>query len=103
MATPTAFTRKGVTVPEFSPTIPVEVCHPVSRQPGGNRRVRRDDHHAGHLRIHGSMPRTAQAYCTAGFDGRVSFVASIGFVNRPFLLFQCMFGSLQWTLIKPLF
>src|SRR3989442_15547850 len=50
-----------IAVPEFSPNVPVEVRRPGSLQPGHDRGVRWDAHHTGHLRIHGSMPRTAQA------------------------------------------
>src|SRR5437667_7359066 len=50
-----------IAVPEFGPSVAVEVRRPGSPQPRDDRGVRWDAHHTVHLRVHGSMPRTAHA------------------------------------------
>src|SRR5207247_5668406 len=71
----------ALAVPELGAHVPVQVRRAAPLHAGDDRGVRRDAHHCGDLRVHGSTPRTAQAYRTAQSDGRASFVASIGFVN----------------------
>jgi len=81
----------GLAILELVPDVPVEVCGVRSREPTAGRGERYGLDQIGHRRVHGSIPRTAHAYRAAGSETEPSFVASIAFVNRPFLLLQCMF------------
>ena len=82
----------GLAVLELVPDVPVEVGRVCSGKAAAGRGERSGLDQIGHRRVHGSMPRTAHAYRTAGSETEPSFVTSLGFVNRPFLLFECMFG-----------
>ena len=83
---------QGLAVLELVPDVPVEVGRVCSREATGGRCERTRLDQIGHRRVHGSIPRTVHAYRAAGSETEPSFVKSLAFVNRPFLLFQCMFG-----------
>jgi len=82
----------GLPILELVPDVPVEVCGVRSREATAGRRERCGLDQIGHRRVHGSMPRTAHAYRAAGSEMESAFVTSLDLVNRPFLLFHCMFG-----------